>query len=404
MDRDLQGNQLMSSKKKILLICDANLPRAPRVRMAYEALKEDFHFTMAGYDAPPYQDVDYIRLPKKKKAARKSITWHLGYPAIFRKFFSVFVKIYLKATAQKEDKRSIKDQYISLFNNVDCDLIINHHLNTLEMAVALKERLGVPLVSNLHEYYPREFEDQEVWLKYEAPKKLFICQTFLPKADKVFSVCEGIKQEYLANFGVDSIVIRNDKPYQNIEPKTLDPDGPIRLIHHGAALRSRKLHHLIEAVAGLEGFELDLMLLPTQQDYFDELKDQSSRCANINIVQAVMPDQIIEFISNYDVGVYILEPTNFNQQMALPNKLFEFIQARLAIAITPNEEMARIVNEYELGEVSKDYTPSSFRELLSELDHNSISRFKVNANKHARELSSEVTQQTIRDTIKQLVQ
>ena len=47
--------------------------------------------------------------------------------------------------------------------------------------------------------------------------------------------------------------------------------------------------------------------------------------------------------NDYDVGLYLLPPTNFNQRYALPNKFFEFIQGRLAIAIGPSPEMAKLV-------------------------------------------------------------
>ena len=65
--------------------------------------------------------------------------------------------------------------------------------------------------------------------------------------------------------------------------------------------------------------------------------------------------------------------------------------------------MARIVNDYDLGVIAKDYSPSSFGEVLQTLDHEAISKYKQNANKHAQELSSEATQGTIRYTIKMLL-
>ncbi|MGB1032919.1 MAG: glycosyltransferase family 4 protein, partial [Flavobacteriales bacterium] len=262
------------SKKNILLICDANLNRAPRVRAIYNALKESYTFTMAGYDQPPFDDVEYIRLPRKKKAKRRNISWHLKYPGSIRKMCSLLIKTFLFIVEPKEDKRSIKEKYLQLFDEVNCDLIINHHLNTLEMAVVLKDKLGVPLVSNLHEYYPREFEDQATWQQYEAPKKIQICKTLLPKADLVFSVCPGIQNEYRKEFGIDSVVMRNDKPFLEIQPSPVQGDK-IRLIHHGAALKSRFLHHLIDAVGPLnDQFTLDLMLVPTQQDYYDLLAEK----------------------------------------------------------------------------------------------------------------------------------
>ena len=54
--------------------------------------------------------------------------------------------------------------------------------------------------------------------------------------------------------------------------------------------------------------------------------------------------EIVDTIAEYDIGLFILSPINFNYYHALPNKLFEFIQARLAIAVSPSPEMARIVH------------------------------------------------------------
>lgn len=393
----------MSSKKTVLIICDANLPRAPRVKAAYLALSDEFNFIMAGYLKPDYPDVRFIELPRKKKRAKTSVDWHMNWPTIFRKPISAFLKIYLRLKNGKPDNRTIKERYEHLFEGIQPDLIINHHLNSLELGVSLKNKWNIPLISNLHEYYPREFEDQEVWLQYEAPKKIKICQDFLPQADQVFSVCEGIRQEYFSQFGVDSVVIRNDKPFHPTTPVIHD-SGPIRLIHHGAALKSRNLHLLIEAVKPLKNHILDLMLLPTQQDYYESLQTLCKDVDHINIIPPVDPKNIIPFISSYDVGVFLLEPVNFNYKMALPNKLFEFVQGRLAIAITPNQEMARIVNDYDLGVVAEDYSVEAFTKILANLDREKVAHFKKQADTHARTLSSESTHALIRENVHKLLE
>jgi glycosyltransferase involved in cell wall biosynthesis len=393
----------MSTKKRILLICDANLSKAPRVRMTYEALQNEFDFIMAGYEAPPFDDVEYIPLPRKKKPRRRNINFHLSWPAPVRKIFSVFIKFYLLLFSEKEDKRPLIDLHYPLLKDVSCDLIINHHLATLETAVRLKHEKQVKLISNLHEYYPREFEDQAIWMKYEGPKITKICQEYLVQADAVFSVCEGIRQEYLKEFGVDSVVVRNDKPYADLPLQ--NNEGPIKLIHHGAALKSRHLEKLIEAVKPLKGtFLLDLMLIPTQEDCYLQLSKMCEDHDHIRIIEAVSPKDIIPFINTYDVGVFLLKPVNFNYEMALPNKLFEFIQARLAIVISPNQEMARIVNHYDLGFISSDYSPESFRDALKKLTRENIAQFKQSAHEHALELSSEQSKKHILATVKSLIQ
>ncbi|MBX7491583.1 capsular biosynthesis protein, partial [Helicobacter sp. Faydin-H70] len=99
--------------------------------------------------------------------------------------------------------------------------------------------------------------------------------------------------------------------------------------------------------------------------------------------------EIIPFSTQYDIGFYILQPTNYNGYFALPNKFFEFIQARLAIAIGPSPEMARYVKEYHLGIIAKDFTPQSMAQELNKLTKQDILKYKENANKTARILNAE---------------
>lgn len=86
------------------------------------------------------------------------------------------------------------------------------------------------------------------------------------------------------------------------------------------------------------------------------------------ILEPVPMHRIVSFASTYDIGVFLLPPTNFNYRNALPNKLFEFIQARLAVAIGPSPQMAAVVREWNCGIVSDDFTPASLGENLQRLD------------------------------------
>ncbi|HYP51398.1 MAG TPA: hypothetical protein VEQ34_10685 [Pyrinomonadaceae bacterium] len=89
------------------------------------------------------------------------------------------------------------------------------------------------------------------------------------------------------------------------------------------------------------------------------------------------------------MGIYSLAPTNFNNKYALPNKLFEFVQGRLAICIAPSPEMERIVKEFDLGVVAQDFTPRAMAQALGNLSADKIAHFKAQSDKSARQLSSE---------------
>jgi hypothetical protein len=123
----------------------------------------------------------------------------------------------------------------------------------------------------------------------------------------------------------------------------------------------------------------------------------------VKIIPSVGGSQVVEFIHQYDIGVYILPPLSFNSANSLPNKLFDFIQARLAIAIGPTPEMANIVNTYNLGIVADDFTPQSLAKKINSLTVEEISFFKTQSNKFAKELSAEKNKIILNDLVTELL-
>ena len=115
-----------------------------------------------------------------------------------------------------------------------------------------------------------------------------------------------------------------------------------------------------------------------------------------------MPE-ICRRLNQYDVGIYLLPPVNFNHEHALPNKFFEFIQARLAVAIGPSPEMARIVNEYSLGVIAASFEPKALAAALDQLTDESIRAYKLAAGRAARELNYEAAGRVLLHEIERLV-
>ena len=112
---------------------------------------------------------------------------------------------------------------------------------------------------------------------------------------------------------------------------------------------------------------------------------------------------IPQFLNKFDIGVFLLPPVNFNYRNALPNKLFEFVQARLAVAIGPTPEMARLVQKHDLGLVSPDFTPESLAGLLAGLTHERVRELKMNADRAAKELSAETGRRTMLKLVGELL-
>jgi alkanesulfonate monooxygenase SsuD/methylene tetrahydromethanopterin reductase-like flavin-dependent oxidoreductase (luciferase family) len=115
-----------------------------------------------------------------------------------------------------------------------------------------------------------------------------------------------------------------------------------------------------------------------------------------------MPE-IVPYIARYDMGLFLLEPNTFNHRHFLPNKLFDFIQARLAVGVGPSPDMAELVGEYAVGVVSEDFTPQSFAAMLKRLRSEDIDLFKANAHKAASVLCWERNDEVIARTLQELL-
>ena len=119
------------------------------------------------------------------------------------------------------------------------------------------------------------------------------------------------------------------------------------------------------------------------------LRDLAADCDRITFHEPVAPAALPAALNQFDVGVFCMPPINTNARFALPNKFFDFVQARLAVAVGPAEEMARLVREHGLGVVSDEFSQESFAAALATIDPDALLRYKRASDAAARDLSSE---------------
>lgn len=190
--------------------------------------------------------------------------------------------------------------------------------------------------------------------------------------------------------------------YQALQPVSVNPDR-IKIIYHGLVGASRKTEIMIEMMGFVdERFQLDLMLMPRDDSYFHQIVAMAESRRNVKIIPPVAMNEIVPFINSYDIGLFLVPPTNFNLTYTLPNKFFEFIQARLAIAIGPSIEMKRLVEKYDCGVVSRDFDPRSLAEELNKLTVEEIMKYKGNSHKAAGELNAEVNKKRMMQILDEL--
>lgn len=385
-------------KKKIIIFCASDPNKEPRVIRTVEALKQNYTINFCGYHS--YTGYDLIDL-KPFVHKKKKVDFHLKYPLFFRKAISLALNVFYYGTSSGSGSVDIMRAKEEIIKK-DYDILICHGLLFLELCVFLKKG-STKLIFNAHEHYLKEFEDNAAWMEYTRPYYKYLLDNYSSKIDMMFCVCESIQTDYQKEYKINSVVINNAREYSNLQPKNIQKGEGIKLIHHGAALRGRKIELIIQVADMLpENYELTLMLTNADPQYLQELK-QSTKNNRVHFVETVEMDKIPSFLNNFDIGLYILPPTNYNNLVALPNKFFDFIQARLCLAVSPNIEMKNIVEKYNIGIVSPDFTANKMADKIRNLTIEDINNFKNNSDKSASELGCEQNQKLILSEVQKLL-
>jgi hypothetical protein len=359
----------------------SNLKHDARVRRQILAIKDKYKVTVVCFGGDVTDDYELITIaPTKLTLLRKTIASVL-----------LLSRSYLNA------HRVLHDYYylVEKFANRKFDVVIANDVETLPLAFRFA---GNPkVVFDAHEYAPRHFEDKKMWRLFFQKFNMWLCQTYIPLTAGMMTVGKGLAAEYQKHFNVSPTIITNANNYFSIDPTPIQ-NNTIRLIHHGIATPSRKLELMIDMMALLDSrFTLDLMLLTPgfasskTRQYINELSEKikSGGHARIRIIPPVASSEVVTTICNYDMGIFLLPPVNFNYENTLPNKLFDFIQARLGISIGPTPEMAEIVRTYKIGVIADDFTAKSLAAKLNALTTEDVNNFKKNSAIAATELNAE---------------
>ncbi|MGR2753282.1 glycosyltransferase [Agromyces arachidis] len=264
--------------------------------------------------------------------------------------------------------------------------------NDLEaVPLALRVARGNRVHADLHEYAPRLHEEHAAWNRRLRPFYEWLTRRFAARAASWTTVSGGLAREYERQFGFAPEVVTNAAPYADLAP---GPVGdPIRLVHSGAGLANRNLMTMVEGVElARRDVTFDLYLTPNHPDYVERIRRHAEGSSRVRLHDPVPYDRLIATLNDYDVGVFVLPPVNFNYRWALPNKLFDYIQARLGVLVGPSEEMAHYVREHRLGAVADDFSAEALARAIDALDADEVRRMKQASHDAAAQVSAEQQQ------------
>lgn len=363
------------SRARILCISFSDIRADARVLRQLEVLEGFGDVTTVSYGEAPDGVHEHLEIERDLPSLPQTVS------GVLKLAVRAFPSVELAAPAVR--------RAAELIGSRTFDVVVANETRALPLAFAVAG--DAPVWGDMHEWAPEERSHVLSWRLLVAPYMRHLCEHYLPKAAAVTTVNGSIADLYREQFGVEAEVVRNSGQYRELEPSPLDGDR-IRLVHSGGAVPGRSIETMIDAVARAdERFTLDLFLVRAygSESYLEDLRRRAERTDRVTIHPPVTPGELPATLNRYDLGVYLLPLRTTNHRLMLPNKIFDFVQARLGLVFGHAVETDAIIERYGLGATVDGYTADDLVRTLEQLSSDDVAAFKAAAHRAAHELSSE---------------
>ncbi|MDZ4765371.1 MAG: glycosyltransferase [Chloroflexota bacterium] len=375
-------------KKRICILAFAPIARDARVLRQIEYLSPHYDLTVIGQGEPhpDFPQVDWRMLPPDPPTSileRGLTAAGVAVGGIFPILYDFWYQ-----------SHPLFQQMLYIARQIDADAFHANDWETLPLALRAAQSIQptpVPVVFDAHEFAPLQFEDDPRWRQISTPRITYLLRRYAPRAAASMTVCAPIAGRYTAEFGFAPIVVMNAPKPIDLPIRAVDPNT-VRLVYHGVVNRSRAIDRLIEAFALTERrFQLHLYLI-TDAGYLGQLQllAEQHAAGRVHFHQPVPVAQLVREIAQYDIGWVFIMPNNYNNYNVLPNKFFDCIHARLALAIGPNPAMAAVIDAYPFGVVAPSFDAADMAATLNALTPDDITRMKRAADAAAHILNADV--------------
>jgi glycosyltransferase involved in cell wall biosynthesis len=252
----------------------------------------------------------------------------------------------------------------------------------LPVAAAAARAVGGSYIYDSHEFALEEYAQDANWRRNQRPVAAGIERRHIEGARLVTSVSPDITGELkrIYRLSAPTETIRNAPTYERHEFR---PTGErIRVLYHGVVAPGRGLEESIDSVS-LWRNEFDLTIRgPGSIDGYIEKLRERIRARGVEgrvaIVPSVPMTQLVSAATAFDVGLMALPGHSAHNRFALPNKIFEYMMAGLALCVSDLTSMRGVAETSKAGVLIADVTPLEIAAAI-----NGLTRERVDAYKRA---------------------
>lgn len=226
-------------------------------------------------------------------------------------------------------------------------------------------------VPGLSRYHPRTPRFIAAWAQHE--------REYIRDADRVITVSPAIARRLQSEHRLDrepTVIINTPSQFEgtadvrDLRSQVGLADEVPLLVYSGGVTRARGVETAVQALPLLPDVHLAVVCVPTtKMRPVDELRTLAESLGvedRVHYVEPVGPDEVTSFLRTADIG--LIPILRFpSHEMALPNKVFEYIFAGLPVVTSNMPSLTEFVNETKIGEVFEVENPTDLAAKVSRI-------------------------------------
>lgn len=290
----------------------------------------------------------------------------------YLKGLSEFEFCEMLGVALQSERKTTFDWYLNYILNISTVLlaqssamvgvhaIIATDLPTLPAALILKALFGVPVIYDAHEYWPEADIDSD---EYERQFWINMERRLVAQVDYCQTVSSGLATMMTEQYQKDFEVVPNCVPMGDIHSTDTQKNGAdiqqCRFIFQGNFAPGRGLDLLISVWPDTDEQAI-LLLRGPDSSYKKELivlaKKTKLLGTRIIFLPPVPENELVNALSEGDVGLIPYTPLGKNYENCCPNKLSQYMAARLPILANNTHFVTMIIEERAKAGVVTDFS------------------------------------------------
>ncbi len=278
------------------------------------------------------------------------------------------------------------------------DVLLANDLDTLPANFLASKVRKKDLVYDSHEYFTEVPElvnrpqIKKIWESIES--------RILPAIKSAYTVSNSIAKVYEEKYGIKFKVVRNIPFASNIIIDNNSANKSTKIILYQGALNIGR--GLKQAILSMHFIEKAKLIIAGDGDIkvdLEQLVSNEKLQDKVEFTGRLPIDELQKLTPTADLGLSIEEDLGLNYRYALPNKLFDYIQARVPVLVSNLPEMAAIVNQYKIGETTGSLEPRILADKINKalFDNKQRKTWKSNLERAAKELTWENEEKILKE-------